>query len=84
MLEKMKFSRQEDGGEISNDEDLEPELFENPKRALADLKSLFDNNKIAFNRSDEMRVLTAIYTQDKPVIRLYRELLFRRIAQRAI
>ena len=29
-------------------------------------------------------MLTAIYTQDKPVVRLYRELLFRRIAQKAI
>ena len=59
MLEKMKFTKEEG---FENEDDLEPELFENPKRALADLKSLFDHNKIAFNKSDEMRVLTAIYT----------------------
>ena len=59
-------------------------MFENPKRTLNDLKSLFEQNQISFNKNDETRVLTAIYIQDKPVIRLYRELLFRRIAQKAI
>ncbi len=60
------------------------ERFENPKRALNDLKSLFELNRIKFNRQDEARVLTAIYLQDKPVIRLYREMLFRQIAQKAL
>ncbi len=59
-------------------------MFENPKRTLNDLKSLFEHNQISFSKNDENRVLTAIYIQDKPVIRLYRELLFRRIAQKAI
>lgn len=59
-------------------------MFENPKKALNDLKTLFENNKIQFSRSDEARVLTALYTQDKPVVRLYREMLFRKIAQKAI
>lgn len=31
-----------------------------------------------------MRVLKAIYVQDKPVIRMYRELLFQKVAKRAI
>lgn len=31
-----------------------------------------------------MRVLKAIYIQDKPVIRMYRELLFQKVAKRAI
>ena len=60
------------------------EIFENPKRALNDLKTLFESNKIQFSRNDDARVLTALYTQDKPVIRLYREMLYRRIAQKAI
>ena len=55
-------------------------MLADPKKALRDLKSLYDHNRIQFSRSDEARVLTAIYTQDKPVIRLYREILFRRIA----
>jgi len=59
-------------------------MFENPKRALYDLKSLFELNRIQFNRQDEARVLTALYTQDKPVIRLYREIFFRQIAHKAI
>jgi ABC-type phosphate transport system auxiliary subunit len=80
ILEKMKFSKD---NAIDSEEDNR-EIFENPKRTLNDLKSLFEHNQIAFNKSDETRVLTAIYTQDKPVIRLYRELLFRRIAQKAI
>ena len=59
-------------------------MFENPRRALNDLKTLFESNKIEFSRSDEARVLTALYTQEKPVIRLYREMLYRKIAQKAI
>lgn len=31
-----------------------------------------------------MRVLNAIYIRDKPVIRMYRELLFQKVAKRAI
>ena len=31
-----------------------------------------------------MRVLKAIYVYDKPVIRMYRELLFQKVAKRAI
>lgn len=31
-----------------------------------------------------MRVLHAIYIRDKPVVRLYRELLFQKVAKRAI
>ena len=38
------------------------EMFENPRRALNDLKTLFESNKIEFSRSDEARVLTALYT----------------------
>jgi hypothetical protein len=37
---------------------------------------LYEHNKIEFDSQDELRVITAIYLQDKPVIRLYRELLF--------
>ena len=80
ILEKMKFTKE---NTIDSEEDNK-EMFSNPKRTLNDLKSLFEHNQIAFSKSDETRVLTAIYTQDKPVIRLYRELLFRRIAQKAI
>lgn len=65
-------------------EEEEREMFENPKRTLHDLKSLFEHHKIQFSKTDEARVLTAIYTQDRPVLRLYRELFFRRIAQKAI
>ena len=52
------------------------EELDDPKQALKDLKMLYEHNKIEFDSQDELRVITAIYLQDKPVIRLYRELLF--------
>ena len=45
---------------------------------------LYEHNKIEFDSQDELRVIKAIYLQDKPVIRLYREVLFQKIAQRAL
>lgn len=60
------------------------EELDDPKQALKDLKMLYEHNKIEFDSHDELTVIKAIYLQDKPVIRLYRELLFQKIAQRAL
>ena len=56
------------------------EELDDPKQALKDLKMLYEHNKIEFDSQDELRVIKAIYLQDKPVLRLYRELLFQKIA----
>ena len=56
------------------------EELDDPKQALKDLKMLYEHNKIEFDSHDELTVIKAIYLQDKPVIRLYRELLFQKIA----
>ena len=56
------------------------EELDDPKQALKDLKMLYEHNKIDFDSQDELRVIKAIYLQDKPVMRLYRELLFQKIA----
>ena len=77
MLEKMKFGQE---SSTADTEEEDRKFFANPKRALNDLKSLYDQNKIEFSKSDQTRVLTALYTQEKPVVRLYRELLYQRIA----
>ena len=76
MLEHIKLGKD---SEASSEEEAR-QMLEDPNKVLQDLKSLYEHNRIQFNRSDEARVITAIYTQDKPVIRLYREMLFRRIA----
>lgn len=76
MLEHIKLGKD---SEASSEEEAR-QMLEDPKKVLQDLKSLYEHNRIQFSRSDEARVITAIYTQDKPVIRLYREMLFRRIA----
>ena len=76
MLEHIKLGKD---SEASSEEETR-QMLEDPKKVLQDLKSLYEHNRIQFSRSDEARVITAIYTQDKPVIRLYREMLFRRIA----
>ena len=60
------------------------EELDDPKQALKDLKMLYEHNKIEFDSHDELTVIKAIYLQDKPVIRLYRELLFQKIAHRAL
>ena len=44
------------------------------------MKMLYEHNKIEFDSQDELRVIKALYLQDKPVLRLYRELLFQKIA----
>jgi hypothetical protein len=51
---------------------------------LIDLKWLHERNKIKFDEQDQMRVLAAIYIQDKPVIRMYRELFYQNIAKQAL
>ena len=56
------------------------EELDDPKQALKDLKMLYEHNKIEFDSQDELRVIKALYLQDKPVLRLYRELLFQKIA----
>ena len=76
MLEHIKLGKD---SEASSEEEAR-QMLEDPNKVLQDLKSLYEHNRIQFSRSDEARVITAIYTQDKPVIRLYREMLFRRIA----
>ena len=76
MLEHIKLGKD---SEASSEEEAR-QMLEDPKKVLQDLKSLYEHNRIQFSRSDEARVITSIYTQDKPVIRLYREMLFRRIA----
>ena len=73
MLEKMKFGQE---SQTADTEEEDRKFFANPKRALNDLKSLYDQNKIEFSKSDQTRVLTALYTHEKPVVRLYRELLY--------
>ena len=65
------------------EEELEGEITD-PKKSLQDLKMLYDHNKIAFDERDEMRVLTALYLQEKPVIRMYREVLFQKMTKRAL
>ena len=82
MLEKTTLGR--DSASATGDDEEIRHMFENPKRAIQDLKSLFEHNRIQFSRSDEARVITALYTADQPVIRLYRETLYRRIAEKAI
>jgi hypothetical protein len=52
--------------------------------SLENLKLLYHSFKIPFSTDDELRVIKAIYTAEKPVIRLYRELLFQKVAARAI
>ena len=50
MLEKLKL-----GGGHNEKEDCEDEdkrMYENPKRALYDLKSLYEANKIEFSKAD--------------------------------
>ena len=82
MLEKTTLGK--DSASATGDDEEIRHMFENPKRAIQDLKSLFEHNRIQFSRSDEARVITALYTADQPVIRLYRETLYRRIAEKAI
>jgi hypothetical protein len=48
------------------------------------LKALYLHFQIPFSEDDEFRVLQAVYMQEKPVIRLYREVLFQKVAKRAI
>ena len=65
LLEKLNFCKDESKkGESESLEDsyFDKEIYENPKRALNDLKSLYEHHKINFSKSDEARVLTAIYT----------------------
>ena len=51
-------------------------LYAEPQQTLKSLARLYEHNKIEFDKDDESRVLTALYLKEKPVIRLYRELLF--------
>jgi len=48
---------------------------------LTDLKALYERNKIVFDKNDQMKVLAAIYIQDRPVVRLYRELFYQQMAK---
>ena len=57
-------------------------IFSDPKKELAKIKSLYNQN--VMTKADEARILTAIYTHDKPVVSLYRELLYRRLSQSAL
>ena len=43
------------------------EELDDPKQALKDLKMLYEHNKIEFDTQDELRVIKAIYLQDKPL-----------------
>ncbi len=54
--------------------------FDDPKQLLLDLKQLYESFKIEFSPDDELRVIKAIYMNERPVIRLYRELLFQKVA----
>ena len=45
---------------------------------------MYESFKIEFSPDDELRVIKAIYMKERPVIRLYRELLFQKVAKQAI
>ena len=57
-------------------EDKQTQTEFDSEQVLYDLKSLYDHFHIPFSEDDEYRVLQAVYIQEKPVFRLYRDVLF--------
>ena len=72
MLEHIKLGKD---SEASSEEEAR-QMLEDPKKVLQDLKSLYEHNRIQFSRSDEARVITAIYTQDRDREKLITSLSF--------
>ena len=62
------MNRLDTGVQEDDDSDMQQDIV--------DLRTLYQQHAIELGDNDSLRVLTALYTSDKPVIRYYREALF--------
>ena len=54
----------------------ERDVCDDPQQTMQELRHLYDSNAMTLSQGDSMRLLCALYTQDRPIIRYYREALF--------